>query len=728
MAVKVIKMNGIKKFSNLLILGLFLLMSNAYAQQVTRLFSDNERTASTYISVESNTFFSSIDHERDIETLRLFSQEDKRTSIKIQWSEDRIGTFTPLPSYTMHQVLNTKFPDIFTGKGRDENGAILYFDYNPHTGFRAVIVDRGIRYYIDPTDVSAESPRVVYRREQLKGKAPWSCGVDEDIEDAFGFDVESESNVMVENEINKYRLAVATTSNYAQYHGGTISSVMAAIVNTVNRVNSVYEIDAGITLELVADNDQLIFLNSSTDPFNNNSSTQMISVNGSVINSRIGSNAYDIGHAFSTGAGGLATLQCVCTANKARGVTGLANPVGDPYDIDYVAHEIGHQFGATHTQNNSCQRSSSSAFEPFSASTIMGYAGICAPNLQNQSDDYFHHHSLLQMNNFAFNSFGNSCATKVPTGNSAPTITPNLPNVNIPVETPFFLSANVSDSENDPWTLVWEQYDLGPSSPSQTQDSGPIYRSFTPENEGTRYLPMFRSVALGSNVLGERLTFGERTLRFRATARDNHAAGGAISWEAVTLNVVGNEPFEVISPDAQTPFFTNAINIIQWDPGNTTTAPINCQTLDVYLSIDNARSFPFFLGSVPNTGFGMIYLPRNVGTSSSGRIMLKAQDGIFYNLSPVFSILDQGLDVEVHTADQIQVYPNPATDVLKVDNLPLHAAYIGVTNMHGQKVIEQINTQSVVDVTQLPQGVYLVVVYDQYHRAIETKRVVIQRM
>ncbi|MCH8545446.1 MAG: M12 family metallo-peptidase [Cryomorphaceae bacterium] len=722
-------MNGIKKFSNFLLLGLLLLTTNAVAQQITRVFSDNERIATTYVAVESNTFFSSIHQEQDVEILRQFSQENKEASIKIQWSEDGFGTFTPLPSYTMHPDLKTKFPEILSGKGKDENGSILYFDYNPYTGFRAVIVDGGTRYYIDPTDATAESPRVVYRREQVKGKSPWSCGVEEEHDNEFGYDdIESGSNIMVESEINKYRLAIATTSNYSQFHGGTISSVLAAIVTTVNRVNSVYEVDAGITLELVADNDQLIFLNAANDPFNNSSSTQMISVNGSVINSRIGSNAYDIGHAFSTGAGGLASLQCVCTANKARGVTGLANPVGDPYDIDYVAHEIGHQFGATHTQNNNCQRSSSSAFEPLSASTIMGYAGICAPNLQNQSDDYFHHHSLIQINNFAFNSFGNNCAEKVPTGNSAPIITPNIPNVNIPIGTPFFLSADVNDPENDPWTLVWEQYDLGPANPSQTQDRGPIYRSFTPENDGTRYLPMFRSVALGANVLGERLTFGERTLRFRATARDNHASGGAIAWEAVSLNVIGNEPFEVISPNVQTPFFTNAINIIQWDPGNTTSAPIDCKTLDVYLSIDNARSFPIFLGSIPNTGLGMIYLPKDIASTSSGRIMLKAKDGIFYNISPVFSILNQGLNMDDEYArEQIRIYPNPASDNVFLDNLPERAALIEITNVHGQKVSAQNATQTVVDVSQLSQGVYVMAIYDNHHRLLKTKRLLINR-
>ncbi|MBQ0740853.1 hypothetical protein J9332_41930, partial [Aquimarina celericrescens] len=87
------------------------------------------------------------------------------------------------------------------------------------------------------------------------------------------------------------------------------------------------------------------------------------------------------GHAFSTGGGGLAQLRSPCTKSKARGITGSGRPIGDAYDVDYVAHEMGHQYGGNHTQNNSCQRSSASV-EPGSASTIMGYAGICSPNVQ----------------------------------------------------------------------------------------------------------------------------------------------------------------------------------------------------------------------------------------------------------------------------------------------------------------------------------------------------------
>ncbi len=721
-------MFGIKK--NYIALFFVLLFSITYASaqglSITRLAQDCDLS---YVDVESPTFINGVHHEKDVAFLKQFAELSTSDGLALEWGDGEKAHFTPVLSHTLHPTLNRAFPEIICGKGVDvETGALLYFDYNPYLGFRAVIIQNGIRWYIDPSNSSPNSPRVVYQKNQLRKSHIWECGVHESNE--LPESSNSTGGVFVENELNKYRLAVSTTPNYANFHGGTIASTMAAITTTINRVNAVYEVDAGITLELVPNNNQLIFLNQSSSPYNNNSATQIISVSTSVINNIIGFNSYDIGHVFSTGAGGLASLFSVCSTNKARGVTGLANPIGDPYDIDYVAHEIGHQFGATHTQNNACNRSSGSAFEPFSASTIMGYAGICAPNLQNQSDDYFHNHSLIQMNNFAFLGAGNGCATKVSTGNSAPQITSELANHNIPVATPFFLTASVSDAEGDPWTLVWEQYDLGPSAQSQTFDRGPIYRSFPPENDGVRYLPQKRSVSLGSNVLGERLTFAERRLTFRATARDNHANGSAVSWIQERIDVVGNEPFEVTSPNQQTPLFSNAINLVQWDPGNTTTAPINCQTLEVYLSTDNARSFPHALGTVPNTGSGLIFIPKSIGAVTGARIMLKAQDGIFYNLSPSFSILSSGLH-SLHTgdSDQTVVYPNPASNQIVIDELPDDGAIAVIVDIHGRIIASHqlFQTRETINVSHLSSGVYTLVISRPNNEPHSTHRLIIKK-
>ena len=116
-----------------------------------------------------------------------------------------------------------------------------------------------------------------------------------------------------------YSLALACTGEYGQFHGGTVSSALSAMNTTVNRINSIVEPELAIRLNLVPNNDQLMFLNGSTDPYNNFSTSAMLSENQSTINGIIGSGQYDIGHVFSTGGGGVAYLQSVCTSFKAGG-------------------------------------------------------------------------------------------------------------------------------------------------------------------------------------------------------------------------------------------------------------------------------------------------------------------------------------------------------------------------------------------------------------------------
>jgi hypothetical protein len=226
----------------------------------------------------------------------------------------------------------------------------------------------------------------------------------------------------------------------------------------MNRVTGIFESELAISFQVVAGSDQLIFTDPQSDPFDGNNASLMLNQNQQVVSSVIGVDGFDLGHVFSQGGGGLAAVGVVCFDGlKAQGVSALSNPIGDPFDVDFVAHEIGHQFGASHTYNGCFNEGGfSSSYEPGSGSTIMAYAGICGEdNLQNNSDPYFHSVSFEQIQSFVTQGAGSLCPEVVALANTPPAVRIDLTNLVIPSDTPFILEGNAQDAEGD--QLTWDR-------------------------------------------------------------------------------------------------------------------------------------------------------------------------------------------------------------------------------------------------------------------------------
>ncbi|MCC7465497.1 MAG: T9SS type A sorting domain-containing protein, partial [Saprospiraceae bacterium] len=437
--------------------------------------------------------------------------------------------------------------------------------------------------------------------------------------------------------LRRYRLALACTGEYAFFHGGTKPLVLAAMTTSMNRVNGVYERDFAVTMQIIANNDVLIFLNGATDPYNNGDGGAMLGQNQNTCNNLIGVANYDIGHVFSTGGGGIAGLNVVCGTSKANGVTGQGSPVGDPFDIDYVAHEMGHQFGGNHTYGNCGGNvNSPNAVEPGSGTTIMAYAGICGPqqNVANNSEDIFHGYNMLEMGAFIYTGGGNTCPVKINTGNNNPVVDAG-PNRVIPKSTPFALTATGSDVDGDTLTYTWEQMDFGnaPSPPVSTATSGPLFRSYKGNTSPTRVFPRLQDLVNNVNSTWEELPGVARNMNFRVTARDNDWYAGCTDEDDMQITVsAASGPFLVTSPNTNVTWSVGSTQTITWDVANTTAAPVSCANVRITLSTDGGFTYPVELAaSVPNTGSADIIVPNNISTTC--RVRVEAVGNIFFDIS-----------------------------------------------------------------------------------------------
>ncbi len=230
-----------------------------------------------------------------------------------------------------------------------------------------MLAERGT-VYIDPYRRGDTTHYISFFKRDYRAPAgdTFRCLLDELGEDAFSIPEGPLAFAPSGDTLRTYRLALATTVEYSDFHSPASPPNKTDVMNnglipTMNRVNGVYERDVAIRMVMVANNLNVIFV-VEPDPYTNNNGSAMLGQNQATIDGPLIGNAnYDIGHVFSTGGGGVAFLRVPScnSANKARGVTGRGSPIGDAFDIDYVAHEMGHQWGGNHTFNGnagSCAR------------------------------------------------------------------------------------------------------------------------------------------------------------------------------------------------------------------------------------------------------------------------------------------------------------------------------------------------------------------------------------
>ena len=575
---------------------------------------------------------------------------------------------------TMEPGLAARYATIktYTGQGITDPTATIKIDWT-EAGFHAMILSPiTTSIFIDPYAQGNKLFYITYFKKDYRKTGTFIelPPIKYSNSDETGRTTDIQSTQCIGTQLRTYRLAVACTGEYAVAATGVASptkaQALSAIVTTVTRVNGVYEKEIDIRMVLIEREDSIVYTDATTDPFTgNNNANTLINESQTVITARIGSANYDMGHTFSTGGGGLSGLGVICkSTQKASSITGSSVPTGDGYDIDYVAHEMGHALGANHTFNSATSNCSGNGAsgtnaEPGSGTTIMAYAGICgADDIQPHSDPQFHAVSLDEISTYTFGSTGNSCGLLTATGNTPPVVDAGA-NYTIPKLTPFVLTGSGIDANGDALTYSWEEIDVsGPfGTPAAVSGNAPLFRSFIPVTTPTRFFPKLADQLNNATTLGERLPSYARTMRFRLTARDNRAGGGGVCFDSTSLKVDATaDPFIVTYPTAAgVVWYVNDFKTVTWNASTTAQLPIGATNVTIQLSLDGGTTYPVTLSaSTPNDGTEEIQVPNNL--TAQARIRVLALGNVFYDISNSnFTILASP------TADFVLDNPVPVT-------------------------------------------------------------------
>ncbi|MCB9316813.1 MAG: T9SS type A sorting domain-containing protein [Lewinellaceae bacterium] len=568
--------------------------------------------------------------------------------IELPQADGSLRSFRIWESPVMASELATRYPDIrtYAGTAADGSGARVRLGVGP-AGFYGYFFGRNgriqtVRSYAEGT----QEYYMAYRMEDLPKLTETlaRCGV----EDAFSSNPVKDKPVLDRSDapvgLRKYRAAISTQAEYSLFHGGTKTLVLGAVTTAMNFINGITEEDLAIRMELVPNNDTLFFFDPDTDPYSGALASSWFGQNPAAVNSLIGVNSYDIGHVLCRVANpqgvytaGIAARGGVCTAiNKARAASSLPSPIGERYYL-IVAHEMGHQFNATHTFN-SCppakdNREPSTALEPGGGSTIMSYGSLCVPDVISDEDPYYHVASIEQTRLFITQGDGTTCGVALPADNNAPEVSIPLTNgIYIPVSTPFALTGVASDPDGDALSYCWEQFDTGPETPlGQPIGTAPLFRSYLPASTPTRSFPRIQTIINNASSPTEYLPDYSRVLNFWFTARDGK---GGVSWDKILLRSTTDAgPFRVLEPNSTlVSWAPGEYQEVIWDVANTDKAPVNCKKVNVMLSTNGGLTYPITLATnVANTGRYCIQVPN--APTNSARIRVEAADNVFFDIS-----------------------------------------------------------------------------------------------
>ncbi|REC53297.1 propanediol utilization protein [Chryseobacterium piscium] len=693
----------------LLVMGIFLI-SNVFLAQTSRLWKEVSQKTNSEIFENKTSILHPRIYNLDFDNLKnALAKAPKRFAVRgksdvivsFPNSNGNLEDFKVRENSNFAPELAAQYPDIksYVGVGVEDASSTVYFSISSLGLSSMEIYANKSAVFIEPYTKDL-STYVVFKKSDKKASLDkFECTVLDVAQKGIDNSSLTARPNADDGKLRTFRLALSCTGEYTTYFGGTVAGALAAMNNTMTRVNGVFEKDFSARMVIIANNNAVIYTNAATDPYSpsaqmNNWNTQL----QNTLTATIGEANYDIGHLFgATGGGGNAgCIGCVCTnGTKGRGYTSPIDgiPSGDTFDIDFVAHEMGHQFGGNHTFSMSLEGTGVN-MEPGSGSTIMGYAGITNQNVAMNSDPFFHAISIQQITN---NIKTKTCPVSTNTGNTIPTADAGLDYI-IPKGTPFMLTGTGTDTDGDALTYIWEQMDNAVtgqtganSAATATKASGPTFRSYTPQTVPFRYFPSLDRTLLGatttssppntsSPIVVEALSNVARTYNFRFTSRDNRAGGSGNNSDdmVVTVNAAAG-PFTVTSQNTAGVVWTEGQSYaITWNVANTTAAPVSTPNVTILLSKDGGLTWPTILvASAPNNGTYNYTVPGGLGnTVNNARIMVKGLNNIFFNVNLQNFTINSSAVVIPPTPGTPGTAPSPVYDGLMIYPVPSNDGYV----------------------------------------------------
>jgi len=599
-------------------------------------------------------------------TLAKINNKSSQESVEINIpnSDGTLERYTVQESSNFAPELQSKYPEIrsYKGIGITDKTATAYFSYSPLGMQTMVIRADEDSEFIESYSKTKAVYKLITSKNRSNSNMPVACST-EDV--ALNSELQNKTNKVKANDrvFRTFRLALSCNAEYTNYYGGTVANALAGMNASMTRINGILGKDLAVKFEIIANNEVLIYLDPLTDPYSD-SATGSDNANGAAWNlelqnnltATIGNAAYDVGHLLSaTGGGGNAgCIGCICTNptipnpyGKGSGWSAPSNnnPEGPNFDIDVVAHEMGHQLGGNHTFTFKVEGRGAN-IEPGSGSTIMGYAGVVSPstlNIQAHSDDYYSVNSVQQIQS---NLISKTCSTNTIINNSPPIINAGL-DYTIPKGTAFILKGLGSDPNGDAISYTWEEADNAVTSIDAnsicypTKVDGPLFRSLKPSSSPIRYMPDLKDVLANTlTTKWESVSDIERTLSFFLTGRDNAAVGSSQNnSDDMNVNVSGTAgPFAVTSQNTDNIGWNQGGNqTITWSVNGSDSLP-GAANVNIKLSTDGGLTFPTTLASnTPNDSSETITVP-NI-TATNCRLLIEPTDNIFYAVnSKVFAV------------------------------------------------------------------------------------------